>query len=365
VADQDFISGALAGQQYQLNRFLLQEAPVKLESEKLALDVAKVDQARRQKMADLLAQHPPPAGQDPLEKAQNTLFGMADAAVQAGLPEEATSNLKAASTIANERVDAAYKNSQMIMQQTKYADELLATIPEGVSQEEGQRQLNAIDAHIQMYTGKPSWLSGKKYDAKLIDDLRRATMEKRTKAQEDLSKAEAERNRAAAAAERALVPLRKAQAELAEKRKDAAGKLGSASGLVAKPATITAAANYIRTQKPDLDDFAARTYADDMALRTEYLMAHTNGLTRPQAIAQAYQESTRHGKLAGLPQAHAMPGSVQKPYSLPADPHDPKSYKDQMVYNTPDGPRWYDAGTQKLYKVGSGPEEDEAAEDAE
>jgi hypothetical protein len=358
MADQDFISGALAGQQYQLNRFLLQEAPVKLESEKLALDVAKVDQARRQKMADLLAQHPPPAGQDPLEKAQNTLFGMADAAVQAGLPEEATSNLKAASTIANERVDAAYKNFQQIESQTKFADSLLA-------QATDQKSWDAINQYIRMSTGKPSAMEGRPFSPELRDALQQASTAKRTKAQEDLSRAEAERARASAAAERALVPLRQAQKELAEKRKDAAGKLGSASGLVAKPATITAAANYIRTQKPDLDDFAARTYADDMALRTEYLMAHTNGLTRPQAIAQAYQESIRHGKLAGLPQAHAMPGSVQKPYSLPADPHDPKSYKDQMVYNTPDGPRWYDAGTQKLYKVGSGPEEDEATEDAE
>src|ERR1700729_3506332 len=118
MADTDlanpFIQGMLSGQQYKLNNFLLQEAPVKLETEKLALKVAQTDYDRRQKMAELLAQGSDKVapGQNPLTNAAEALVQMGGAAAKVGLVDEAVTDLSKASTIMAQQEDAAYKQWQ-------------------------------------------------------------------------------------------------------------------------------------------------------------------------------------------------------------------------------------------------------------
>jgi hypothetical protein len=359
-----FIQGMLSGQQYKLNNFLLQEAPVKLESEKLALKVAQSDYDKRQKMAELLSQGTAAGkvapGQNPLNNAAEALVQMGGAAAKVGLVDEAVSDLSKASTIMAQQEDAAYKQWQTTLQQTKYADQLLAGVTD-------QATLDAANAHIKMTTGKDSALAGMKYSPELIADLQKASLSKRTAAQEALTRAQTRKAEIEADAAKELGPLRKTQEDLNIARTEAAKKVGG-DGLIAQPKNITAVTNEIRKTVGD-DNISvgdARTFANDIALDAEQRMKRDH-ITQEQAVNAAVKYANDHGVLAGIPKSHtAIGSSPRKPLPLPKEV---SGYKDQKWYQAPDGPRWYDAETQTLYKAGEGPgdeeESDEGGEDKE
>jgi hypothetical protein len=355
---QPFIQGALAGQQFQLNKFLIEEAPVKLEKEKLALKIADSDFSRRQQMADMLAgkssQIPP--GQDPLTNAANTMFQIGQSAAEAGLPEESISAISKGSTILNQQENAAYKRFQSTMQQTKYADQLLATIPDGISQEEGQRLWDQMNAHVQMTTGKPSSLQDKKYSPELVHELREASMKKLSSAQEDWYKARTEREKGLEKADAARAEQSKAAAGLSETRARIAGKNGGA-GLIPKPANVSAVADLIIKNSGDsMDAHDARTLARDVALDAEALMDREK-LDQPTAVAKAVQNAKRDGRIPSDSSSRARKGTSPKS-TLPL-PKDPKELKNGLWYTTPSGPQWYDEETRKVYPLGEGPEDEE------
>src|SRR5271170_4215850 len=262
------IQGFLSGQQFQLNKFAIQEAPIKLEQEKLALKISTVDFDRRQKMAELLAQHSDKVlpGQNPLTNAARALVDIGDAAAESGLVEEATKSYRDASTIMTQQEDAAYKVWQQVYQQTKYADALLGTVTD-------QQTLDAANAHIKMTTGKPSALEGAKYSPELITQLREASQSKRTAAQEALTKAETRRAEIAAAAEAERPRLMKTQEDLNIARTEAARKAGGTDGLIAKPKTVSAVTDYLIKESADsLSPADARVFARDIALDAESRM---------------------------------------------------------------------------------------------
>lgn len=360
MADNDlaspFIQGMLSGQQFKLNNFLLQEAPIKLESEKLALKVASTDYERRQKMAEMLAKDSDkvPPGQNPLTNAAEALIQIGGAAAKVGLVDEATKNFKDASTIMAQQEDAAYKQWQQTIQQTKYADQLLSTVTD-------QQTLDAANAHIKMTTGKPSALEGQKYSPEMIEQLRQASASKRTAAQEALTRAQTRKADVETAASAELVPLRKTQEDLNIARTKAAEKAG-ADGLIAKPKNIAAVTDaLIKDSGDNMSPADARVFARDIALDAETRMERDH-LTQPQAVTAAVKYAKEHGALAGIPPAHSRIGqSPKKPLPLPGKVD---GYKDQMWYQAPDGPRWYDEETKSLYKAGEGPgDEDEGEEE--
>ena len=355
---QPFIQGMLSGQQYKLNNFLLQEAPVKLESEKLALKIANTDYERRQKMAEILAKDSDkvPAGQNPLSNAADALVQMGSAAAKVGLVEEATTDFSKASTIMAQQEDAAYKQWQTTIQQTKYADQLLATVTD-------QKTLDAANAHIKMTTGKPSALEGAKYSPELISDLQKASMSKRTAAQEALTRAQTRKAEVETTADAERVPLMKTQEELNIARAEQARKVGG-DGLIAQPKNISAVTDAIVKDSEDsMSATDARVFARDIALDVETRMKRDRQ-TQAQAVDAAVKYAKEHGSLAGITPAHKRIGSTpNKPLPLPKEV---AGYKDQMWYQAPDGPRWYDKETQSLYKPGEGPgDEDESDEGGE
>jgi hypothetical protein len=350
-----FIQGMLSGQQYKLNNFLLQEAPVKLESEKLALKIAQTDYDRRQKMAELLAQGSDkiPPGQNPLTNASQALIEMGSAAAKVGLVEEATTDFAKASTIMAQQEDAAYKQWQQTLQQTKYADQLLSTVTD-------QQTLDQANAHIKMTTGKDSALAGMKYSPELIDQLRKATESKRTAAQEALTRAQTRKAEVETEAARELGPLRKTQEALNIARTEAAKKVGG-DGLIAQPKTVSAVTDYlIKDSGDNLSGADARVFARDIALDVEDRMKRDHQ-TQPQAVAAAVKYAKEHGALAGIPPAHSRIGtSPKKPLPLPTEL---SGYKDQMWYQGPKGPMWYDEETKSLYPPGEGPGDEEEEEE--
>lgn len=350
----DFIQGMLAGQQFKLNNFLLQEAPVKLESEKLALKIASADYERREQMAKMLATNSEriPPGQNPLNNAAEALIQMGSAAAKVGLPEEATKDFASASKIMSEQENVAYKQWQQVSQQTKYADQLLSTVVD-------QQTLDQANAHIKMTTGKASALEGMKYSPELINQLKQATATKRTSAQEALTRVLTSKANIETDAAKELILLRKTQEALNIARTKAANKAG-ADGLIAKPKNVAAVTAEIRSEYPDMDAPTARAFANDIALQAEDIM-DKQSKTQGQAVKAAVGDARRHGVLAGISQPHVRLGaSPKKPLPLPSEL---SGYKDQMWYQGPKGPMWYDAETQSLYPPGEGPgDEDETDE---
>jgi hypothetical protein len=359
----DFISGALAGQQFQMNKMLLQEAPVKLEQEKLALKISQQTYDQRQKMAELLAADPSkvPEGQDPMLNASNALLRMGSAAAKSGLVEESSKFFKEASSIQTQQEDAAYKKWQQTFQQTKFADSLLATVTD-------QASLDQANSYVRMSTGKPSALEGHKYSPELIEALKKSSEAKRTEAQEALTKAQERKANVETEAAKELVPLRKSQIALNEAKTAAAKKVGG-DGLIAKPANITAVANEIRKVigNDNISSSDARTFANDIALDAEDRMGKEH-LTRDQAVNAAVRYAKDHGVLAGIAPARTRPGqSWAKP--LPLDITGP--HKDNLIYTpsttlrSKDGSVWpagearrYNEETNQFYKRDEGPEDD-------
>lgn len=355
MADQDFISGALAGQQFQLNKFLIQEAPVKLEQEKLALKISQSDFDKRQQMADLLAgkMSQIPRGQNPLTNASNALLQMGQAAAEVGLPEQAAADFSKASVIMEQQEDAAYKQWQTVLQKTKFADQILSGVTD-------QKSLDQANAYIKMSTGTPSALEGKQYSPELMEALRKSVLTKRSEAQDAYDRARTEREKTLEKRDLADTKRIETQAHLNEVRAGVAEKNGGA-GIVAKTRNINAVTDYLTSASGgSMDKDVARTLARTIALDAERFMDEDPNMTQPQAVAKAVDQAKKHGGLAGTPTGHTRPGmSQEKPLPLPKSPGDATQYKDQMWYQAPDGPRWYDEETGKLYKEGEGPEEDD------
>jgi hypothetical protein len=354
MADQDFISGALSGQQFQLNKFLIQEAPVKLEQEKLALKISETDFQARQKMAQLLAKNSSqiPEGQNPLTNASNSLIEMATAAVASGLPEEAAKDFGLASKIMSEQEDAAYKQWQVVDQKAKFATQILAGVTD-------QKSLDQANAYIRMSTGTKSALDGQKYSPELIEELHKAMTTKRSDAQNALDRSRAAKTAAETKSEAERPALIKSQTELNQARAKAADKHGG-DGLMAKRSTVAATAKFIAASSGDSISLAdASALSEDIALDVEKRMSQ-NHQTLEQAISASVRSSKRHGMLSALEKPHVRPGTdPSKPLPMPKT-------KAELVdgkYYPVDGiSQHYDKETDAFYPEGEGPDDEEAAE---
>jgi hypothetical protein len=277
--------------------------------------------------------------------------------------EEGTATLAKASSIVTQQEDSAYKNWQMTIQSTKFADQMLSTAHD-------QKSWDSMNAMVEQITGKPSALKGKPYSPELVEQLRQASETKRTTAQEALTRAQTAKAEADTKAAAELVTLRKTQEALNVERTKNLDKVGG--GQIAKPRTVTAVTNAIRTSigVDNIDSTTARTFADDIALDAEKRMQRDHQ-TLEQAVNSAVKFSKDHGTLAGIATARTRPGQTPAK-GLPL-PTDASGYKDNMWYQAPPGgwpdtkttePRHFVEETKMLYPAGEGPG-DETEEDEE
>lgn len=372
----DFISGMLSGQQYQLNqqsiamnKLMLQEEPVKIEKEKLALKIGQQDYDKRQKMADFLAAHSAkvPEGENPLTNAAEALTEAAGAAFKYGLYEEGIGYVEKASTISTQQATAAYKNWRQAAEKTKLASQYLSTIPTGVSQEEGQRRLDAINSYLKM-SGTPSALEGQRYSPELIEQLKQGAIKHESDAKLALEKAQTNKDNIEARAAAELIPLRKSQTDLNITRKNNAEKFGP-GGLIAQPKFLSAAAAEIRKKLGNEAITAndAKADANDIALRAEELV-DKNHMTLEQATTKAVDEAHRQGKWAGITPDRKAPGQDWRkplPWTPTTKGKPNEIYAPQTAVTNSAGevwpagePRWYDEGTNTYYPKGEGPDEE-------
>lgn len=350
---EDFISGMLAGQQFKLNEFMIQEAPLKLEQEKMALTLQKADVDKRQKMADLLASKPPKEDQNPLINAQNALMAMGSAAVKSGLIEEAQKNYQTSAVIGAQMEDAAYKQYQEAAGRAKFSESILANVTDAASWKK------ANDT-ITLMTGKPSAMADRPYSPELVHALKEAGIKHLDDATEAYRKAQTRKDEV----ETSLAPL-KAEALLAEKRaaeiRAANAKKAGSDGLLAKPRTVRAAQNYIIQQSNDMMSSAdANVIAEKIGPDVEDRMQKKQQ-TLSEAIHDAYAHYDKTGGTAGIPTAKVRPGTSWK---MPAPPpKDLKDLKDKTIYQTASGPMWYSAKAGKLFPRNTGPEGKDIVDD--
>jgi tetratricopeptide (TPR) repeat protein len=357
----DFISGMLAGQQFQLNKFLLQEAPVKLEQQKLALKITEQTYDKQQQMAKLLAQNSSkiPEGQNPMTNASNALLQMGSAYVETGQPEQAIDAFAKASAISSAQETAAYHHSEEVIKKAQYIDSILAQATPNNWEE--------LIKFTEMDLGQKSALRDKDgkitpFSPELIDVLRKRNEARRTDAQEALTKAQIERTKVETQLAQERMPLVAAQTEAAKTRAVLDKKVGG--GLVANPKTIAAVADYLVKEYGDANLTAtdARVKAREIGLHVDNLM-RKQGMTQPAAVARAVQQARDHGDLAGITPAKLRPGqSADRPLPLPDKP---EQLQDQMIYGTKDGPRWFSAKDQKFYKLSQGPDDGPPDDDDE
>jgi hypothetical protein len=294
-----------------------------------------------------------------METAQNTLLTMGAFAAQTGFPEESAKFLHDGVVIAEQREDAAYKQYQEAIGKAKFSEQILGSVTD-------ESSWKAANEYIKLVTGKPSAMEGKPYSPELVQTLKDATMKHLDAATTKYREAQTEREKSLEAADWALVDQRKSAAHLNSVKAGTAAKNGGA-GIVASPKNISMVAKAIVKDSNDVMSMTdAMVAADSIALDVEAKMKNINGLTRPQAIKMAINEAKQGGVLALNKPGRIAPGSLPtRPLPLPADPKDPKGYKDQNWYNAPDGPRWYDAETQKLYRKGEGPDTEPESEEQE
>jgi uncharacterized protein YcgL (UPF0745 family) len=376
----DFIEGALAGQQFQMNQLLqqdtkvklqedqlkLQEMPIKLEQEKLALKIATADYQKRDQMAKMLAGMKVPEGKDPLTNAMNSLLNMGTAAAASGLPEEAATDFSHAATIAYQQAQAAHEQLIDTLQKTEFADSILANVKD----KDTWKQANAF---IKMQTGKESAVAHEPYSPELVKALRESTIKKRTDAEETY-------DRARAANEYADAEMRKQQAALYAAQKDRVDQLTTIlkkNG--GKPPTDkelqTDAARHLVEMSGDVTSI---TDAMDQTLSVvpDIQERMRQGFTKAQAVYQAVNAAQRAGKIPSPRESRPAAGSLPtNPLSLPtvmvkenpsnmfssrvsAVNPDPAAYKDEQWYNIPDKdsdgnvryvPKMWDAETQTFY----------------
>lgn len=354
---EDFISGMLAGQQYvegkqkiELNKFLLAEAPVKLEEEKLALKVANSDYQRKEALAKMLAQHQDkiPTGQNPLDNTSNALMEMSSDAIAVGLPEEGLKYAKEASTIKAQQSRAAYQQWEETIQKTRFSDQMLATAHDEAS----WKQMNQM---VEMVTGQKSALADRPYSPELVEALKQASASKRTTAQEALTKAQEAEQRTLERVNSERVGLVKLQKENEQLRNERLRKDGG-GGALPSPKLVSSISDAIRKDDPNMDPSAARDFARTIAPNVADIM-DSEGKTEIQAVHAAIRQAKRDGSIPSAKPGRVTPGSLPaKPLPLPTNATDPKAYVDGQWYLMPDGkPGYYDEETQKLYHEGEGP----------
>ncbi len=341
MADYDFISGALAGQQFQLNKFAIAEAPVKLESEKLALTITKQDQEKQQRLADMLAAKPPEAGKNPLENAMNFFLTGAQDAAKAGLPQQATEYLAKGANLAVQQEDAAYRNWEKAFKENEFAQNILSTATDEAS-------WNRANDTIEMMTGKPSHFKGTPYSAQFVEQLKQAGVKHLDKATEELRKAQTKKEEAETAAAYARAEQEKASTRLAEGRKTALEKTGGKGAGVPKTRTVTTVQAALQKKfGSTLDPNAAKTYADRIAPEVERLIGE-EGYSEADAVETAVQNAIDSGQISGNRRPRLGPGtSVRKPLALPESINE---MQDNMIYDTPEGPRTWSAKAKGFVK---------------
>jgi len=261
---------------------------------------------------------PAPAG--PPKSTADILDQLGTAAAGAGLFDKANSFLKGASTI---RKNEAYIATKQQQQELKRLDMLTGLVDNVNDQGSWQRALGmyqmldpqgAQSKEFQMISSMP-------YNPEMVAQLKQGFASVKDQALTAQAQAGAKardaETRERTARTDVLIPAQAAAARaraVALQKAGAGGKLPPAADVATVSAFIT---RDFGTEKSDPD---VKLRAQSIAERAQDLLTKTPGITRQQALGQAYIEAKTDGSLGGLTPAHRLPGATpSSPMPLPTD----------------------------------------------
>jgi hypothetical protein len=344
-------SGWLSGTQEQqaiaLNNIKLQEGPITLESEKLALETQKQQVAMHNKLLQTLNSQPQ-SGADPIGSAAETFFRVGQAQLESGLPEEAMKTIATGQEMLDRQSQVAYRAFEAADKQAQYVEQMVAGVADAPNQEQAYNQAVAI---AKMHFGEksinlPPWDPVK--GPQVLEAYKRAAEAHRTEAQKQLDRAKIAKENADAEYARQNTERAKATTRLDNDRAEAIEKNSGKGGSgMPKSSVVTAITNKLKTMYPDQfeDSSGYRDLAMPMALEVQRMMDKEKK-NLPDAINAVIRSDQLHGRLGGL--KPARPGERQtNPAAIPrtADGKvDVSQMKDGGWYKTPTGEAgYYDA----------------------
>ena len=321
---EDFISGALAGQQFRQQAETIREQPqlfelsmaegrtklagaqMDLQERQSALDNAKAIQQIQAKAlkAAQLGQGDPNA--DPTEKTTDMLQAMGTADIEGGYPVQGAELLKQSVVIAKDHAEIVSKQSETQQKKLSFVTSGLDDVMASPDPQKAWRDFNMLAASEFKGALDPK-IANRPYDRQFIQMLRdtaQTQLQKseadRNKAQERLADVEARKNEAEIPLERART---RAENALADQREKNAGIAGGPS-----KADLDAAYDAVKGEfGKGADKEAAKAASRPVAERAAQLIKQ-QGLPRSVAIDKAIQEEKAKpgSRLSGLSKPPAV-----------------------------------------------------------
>lgn len=353
---QDMDAHALAQQQILTQPLVRQELGVKIQTDQVALEQAKLALQRSNEMVKYLQGHaqaamgqvsqgPGEAAQSAIDSHASTLEMYGDAAAFAQLPKEASEYYKDAANLRKNAADVAKAQTDVEMKNREVYINLLQDV------DSPEKWVNA-NRLAMAQTGRPTPFMDAQgnmkvaYSPELVSMLKDSLTDQHTKS--EMKKADIEGKKAAVEMqnkilERRLIPgkirLTNARADYLEKHGQ--GYLVPKAGDV--KAITDIAAGYF-----DLDDVTDRMYATGLARSAaeRMLQIEHDDPTIPRSTSQwiAFQEAQAAGDFRGLTAKRIRPGTTpEAPMAAPSNPKDPKAYKPGSWYNL--------GGVSKMYQA--------------
>lgn len=336
------ISGQMAQQESQLNDILIQEGPIKLESEKVALEGAKLMLQKQKTFAQLLMNMnagggaPGNSPQDQAKILSDNLFNMSQAALKSGLPEEAESLMKTGDSIRKNAFEIQKGQMDMQLRSAQVVASLIKDVAPGDTAE-FHRRLMIYQGMEGMPPMKPEIMQ-QPFTKELKDTLLSRATTVQQQSTQRLQEAHTKEAEANARLEPDRRRLMNAQADAAEALRQQRIKAGAADKAPSAQElqTITDQAH---GDMPDADiqDLRARSRIHAITWMRE-LMA--KGFSREDAAKTAYQDAVNAGDFGGIRRGTQMAGSSpEKPLPIPMTKD--KSGKDVLDTTKVKKNQWY------------------------
>lgn len=353
------------------------EGALKIETQKFALDNAKLMQSRQEQAIKMmqLAQPGTPGVKptdDPTANVADVLYKMGGAEIESGLLEQGADHIKQASTL--------QENHQKIVNQTT-ADKIkkydfAANLLNDVHDQSSWDQMKLI-YQSQFNEQLDPKINNQPYSPQLIDMLKAGAQTSLQKANQAAADARAQASKATIQLNKVKTPYYTALTAQAAQRTKNLAKTGAA-GVLPKAADTNAVARLITSRFDDVESDKAHVLAGPIAEEAARMIKEDN-IPPSEAYARAYNHAKNKGDFWGLKPKRNKAGSVpEKPIPVPMKDGKvdvSKMSESNQFYEDPSGqnpgvPYVYNKATNRLIRVtpearGSSDKEDDKADNEE
>lgn len=336
------------------------EGALKIETQKFALDNAKLMQQRQEqaiKMMQMAVPGTPGGGQansDPSAATANTLYEMGNIEIQSGLIEQGGEHIKQGAALQENHLKILNEQDKMKIKKFDFAANLLQDVHDQTSWD----QMKTI-YQAQFSEPLDPKVSNQPYSPQLIDMLKSGAQTSLQKANERAAEARAKAAEATVKLDQVKIPYYVALKDQAVARTSNLKKVG-AGQVLPKPTDVARVTDLITDSYPDTPKDKAHILAQSVAEEARRLNVE-DGLPLSQAYKKSFNEAKSRGDFWGLREGkHRSGEDVSKPLEIPMK--DGKADLDSMTNNAfykdaryPDAVFVFDKGRGGLVRVAKEP----------